>query len=225
MKIFKYKDTSKYNIFDRNRILEGVKIVGGGVIVFQILLIVKFFKIYNFVPVKYIYLFLVVDIIYFIYKSYIIGYLNAAESYNDLILQADKVEKSDSIIIKQTIIKQYTKNKPRSFITKIKDYNKLNSASKWYVDEGVSIGDIILLNYDNGKSLCLKETEYLRQCGLPEDYYVIAVKDTYWLCCRAEEEWIYAFSKTLGLTHSKYQSLYEYIIEACNLQFAKETGN
>lgn len=95
----------------------------------------------------------------------------------------------------------------------------LNNASKWYVNEGASIGDVILLNDDNGESLCLKETEYLKRYGLPEDYYVVAVKDTYWLCCHAEEEYIYNFSKTVGLTHTKYRSLYDYIIETCNIPF------
>ena len=95
----------------------------------------------------------------------------------------------------------------------------LNDASEWYVDEGVSIGDVILLKDENGKSACLKETEYLKQYGLPEDYYVIAVKESYWLCCCAKEECIYAFSITLGLTQTKYQSLYDYIIEACNIPF------
>ena len=43
--------------------------------------------------------------------------------------------------------------------------------------------------------------------------------DVYWLCCCAKEECIYAFSITLGLTQTKYQSLYDYIIEACNIPF------
>lgn len=104
-------------------------------------------------------------------------------------------------------------------VNAIKNNLLLNKASEWYVDEGVSIGDIILLKNDNEESLCMVETEYLRKNGLPDDYYVIAVKNTYWLCCHAEEECIYAFSKTLGLTHTKYQSLYDYIIETCNIPF------
>lgn len=89
----------------------------------------------------------------------------------------------------------------------------LNGASKWYMELGYDIGDIVLLKSIDGRSACYLETERARENGLPEGYYVIAVKDTHWLCCTKEDERVYAFSKGLGLTHTKYGSLYDYIIE------------
>ena len=93
-----------------------------------------------------------------------------------------------------------------------------NKASKWYLELGYNLGDIILLQSINGKSVCDLETTKARQYGLPEDYYVIAVKDTQWLCCTKEDERIYAFSKSLGLTHTNYSTLYDYIIDVCDIQ-------
>lgn len=331
MKIFKYKDTSEYNIFDRDRIIDGVNIAGIGVIAFQILLMEKSFIMYNYVPIKYICLFLFMDIVYFIYRLYIIGYLNEAEGNNDLIMQ-DKDEKNDpidwsgfdmndypkvnyyslfnnlkpecfhgkyrktvsndaevvllsiclflmgvmakysyyfipqicflcSIVMlvsipwvhihgkklyiklckemyrddylkkvsidrryktQQDIIRKYSLNQKVEHIICKAELKDFNDASKWYIEQGVPLGDILLLTKDGGILTCLEQTKNARECGLPDDYYIIAVKDTHWLCCNAREECIYAFSKAIGLTHTKYQSLYEYIIDYCHIPFDVE---
>ncbi len=102
--------------------------------------------------------------------------------------------------------------------TYVDENAKRNQSSNWYIKLNYNLGDIILLN----KDASILENKRARECGLTEDYYVIAVKETHWLCCHVEEECIYAFSKTLGLTHTKYQSLYDYIIETCNIPFTEK---
>lgn len=57
------------------------------------------------------------------------------------------------------------------------------------------------------------ETLYLREKGLPYEYYVIDKKDTYYLCCNGLEERVFAFSEGLGITKTSYADIYDYILE------------
>ena len=140
-----------------------------------------------------------------------INYENYVKLRQNAILTflSDRTELSDDVFIEKR--KQISE-------TNINDNTKINQASNWYMKLNCNLGDIILQNMD----AFMTENNRAKECGLSEDYYVIAVKDTYWLCCHAEEEWIYAFSKTLGLTHTRYQSLYDYIIETCNIPFTEK---
>ena len=132
-----------------------------------------------------------------------------------------KIKSDNDIAFRQERIRRYALSngleKPIHSAMDLGLQTMLNQASKWYMELGYDLGDIILLKSINGQSLCNMETEQARGAGLPEGYYVIAVKDTYWLCCTKEEERVYAFSKPLGLTHTKYGSLYDYIIDICGI--------
>lgn len=142
------------------------------------------------------------------------------EMYRDDYLKkvgGDRMDKK-----KQDIINKYIDDYREQHIICKYELHAFNNASKWYIAQGIPLGDIILLSKEEGINTCLEQTKKAREYGLSDNYYVIAVKDTHWLCCNAEEECIYAFSKALGLTHTKYQSLYEYIIDICNIPFTQK---
>lgn len=113
----------------------------------------------------------------------------------------------------------FIEKRKKIFETNADNNPKINQASNWYNKLNCNLGDIILLN----KDAFITQNKRAKECGLAQDYYVIAAKETHWLCCHAEEECIYSFSKTLGLTHTNYQSLYDYIIETCNIPFTQKT--
>ena len=142
------------------------------------------------------------------------------EMYRDEYLK--KVSKDRMDKKQQDTIKKYIDSYGEQRIICKDELHAFNNASKWYIAQGAPMGDIILLTKEEGINACLEQTQKAREYGLPDNYYVIVVKDTHWLCCNAEDECIYAFSKTIGLTHTKYQSLYEYIIDICNIPFDVE---
>lgn len=49
--------------------------------------------------------------------------------------------------------------------------------------------------------------------GFPEKYYVLAKYDENYYCCCKESEQLYMYSRGLGITHTKYATIYDYIIE------------
>lgn len=52
--------------------------------------------------------------------------------------------------------------------------------------------------------------------GLPENYYVLVKCDRSYYCSCKENEQLYMFSKGAGITHTKYTTIYDYIIEQIN---------
>ena len=59
--------------------------------------------------------------------------------------------------------------------------------------------------------------EKLHEQGLLENYYVLAEQDEKYYCCCGESEWLYIYSKGTGITHTKYETIYDYIIEQTGL--------
>lgn len=53
----------------------------------------------------------------------------------------------------------------------------------------------------------------LYEQGLPENYYVLAEQDEKYYCCCADSERLYLFSRGVGITQTKYETIYNYIIE------------
>lgn len=188
--------------------------------IFNIPLIVVFI-----ISMIWILLFIILFKVLHLYKMEDEGLLdpyNRKIKYSGNQIPDEKTIISEQQICIDIFVKEKALKKDVQYINLIKNNLLLNDASEWYVYKGVSMGDVILLREENGKSACLKETEYLKQYGLPEDYYVMAVKESCWLCCCAKEECIYAFSKTHGLTRTEYQSLYDYIIKTCNIPFMQK---
>lgn len=58
--------------------------------------------------------------------------------------------------------------------------------------------------------------EKLYEQGLPENYYVLAEQDEKYYCCCEESERLYLFSRGVGITQTKYETIYNYIIEHIN---------
>ncbi len=56
-----------------------------------------------------------------------------------------------------------------------------------------------------------------RQQGLPDEYYVIAVKNNYCLCGKVRDGQIYSFSRGLGITHTKYLDIYDFILDELSM--------
>lgn len=83
--------------------------------------------------------------------------------------------------------------------------------------QGCNIADICLVQEVDGQSVCVNETNKAWENGLPKEYYVIAIKDNYYLCCCTKDEFVYSFSSGLGLAHTSYRSLYDYICDVCNI--------
>ena len=76
----------------------------------------------------------------------------------------------------------------------VKDNFALNDACGWYVFQGCNIADICLVQEVDGQSVCVNETNKAWENGLPKEYYVIAIKDNYYLCCCTKDEFVYSFS-------------------------------
>jgi len=58
--------------------------------------------------------------------------------------------------------------------------------------------------------------EYLKRMyeqGFPENYYVLAEKNSNYYCCCKESERLYMYSKAIGITNTPYETVYDYIIE------------
>lgn len=56
-----------------------------------------------------------------------------------------------------------------------------------------------------------------RQQGLPDEYYVIAVRNNYCLCGKVGDGRIYSFSRGLGITHTKYLDIYDFVFEELSM--------
>lgn len=56
-----------------------------------------------------------------------------------------------------------------------------------------------------------------RQQGLPEEYYVITAKNSYCLCGKVGDGQIYSFSRGLGITHTKYLDIYDFVFEELSM--------
>lgn len=55
--------------------------------------------------------------------------------------------------------------------------------------------------------------ENLYEQGLPPNYYVLAELEGNYYCCCEENERLYMFSRGVGITHTKYETIYDYIME------------
>lgn len=56
-------------------------------------------------------------------------------------------------------------------------------------------------------------TKTFREQGMPKDCYAISYKDNTLLCCSASDKRIFAYSRYVGITNTKYFDIYDYIIE------------
>ena len=79
--------------------------------------------------------------------------------------------------------------------------------------------DILLLHMNaDGDYEFVAETIRLRQQGLPEQYYVIAIANNNYLCGSADSQRVYCFSQALGVTNTPYATVYDYIMEQIGLR-------
>ena len=143
--------------------------------------------------------------------------------------QQEKKEKDNIILMKEKILEYVHKNIENSEDHTNIDLSKyqnndihLNQGSLWYITK-VSCYDItstrlFLTKCNNGEYEAISKTLELRKNGLPEDYYVVDTADTFYYCCRESSERLYAYSKAVGVTNTKYASIYDYIVEQidCN---------
>lgn len=142
--------------------------------------------------------------------------------------QQEKEEKENIILMKEKILEYVHKNTENSEnhtnIDILKYQNNdihLNQGSLWYINK-VSCYDItatrlFLTKCNNGEYEAISKTLELRKNGLPEEYYVVDTADTFYYCCRESSERLYAYSKAVGVTNTKYASIYEYIMEHMGL--------
>lgn len=87
-----------------------------------------------------------------------------------------------------------------------------------YLAQVERMKDILLIDTDeNGEYKYVVETRKLRQQGLPEQYYVIAIADDNYLCGSADSQRVYCFSQSLGITNTQYATIFDYIIEKLGL--------
>lgn len=59
--------------------------------------------------------------------------------------------------------------------------------------------------------------EKLHEQGLLENYYVLTEQDEKYYCCCEESERLYMYSRGVGITHTKYGIIYDYIMEQMEL--------
>lgn len=89
----------------------------------------------------------------------------------------------------------------------------LNNACLWYIKSGIYIKDIFVNSSMDSAEECVKNTIYMRNDGMDENFYVIEKFENYCYCCSKNEESIYSYSKNVGLTKTVYFDLYDYLIE------------
>lgn len=53
----------------------------------------------------------------------------------------------------------------------------------------------------------------MREQGFPENYYILVEQNEKYYCCCEESERLYMYSRGVGLTQTKYGTIYDYIIE------------
>ena len=83
-----------------------------------------------------------------------------------------------------------------------------------YLSNCEQISDILLIRKDvYGEYEFITQTLNLREHGLPVDFYVVAKSSQYFLCGRGDSPRLYLFSESLGITNTKYESIFDYIIE------------
>lgn len=88
-----------------------------------------------------------------------------------------------------------------------------------YLAQARRMEDILLIDTaENGEYKYVVETRKLRQQGLPEQYYVIAIADNNCLCGNANLGRVYCFSQSLGITNTPYATVYDYIMEQIGLR-------
>lgn len=93
---------------------------------------------------------------------------------------------------------------------------KFNSGTLWllmYYGKSQKILDIFNLLPLFWRGEYCNYIENLYEQGLPPDYYVLAEQGGNYYCCCEENERLYMFSRGVGITHTKYETIYDYIME------------
>ncbi len=72
---------------------------------------------------------------------------------------------------------------------------------------------VLLIQHLEGRYAFVCETMLVRKYGLPLNYYVIAKEGEHYLCGYAYSSRMFMFSKNLGLTNTKYETIYHYVLE------------
>lgn len=143
--------------------------------------------------------------------------------YEEKLKQKDKEEKE----IKRKQLKILDKNKAKINLEErakiIRDLNmngiKLNEGSLWCIKELGIINNFLLCLVDSKKeSECLKHTIIARNSGLDKNFYIIDLKDNNYFCCNDETERVYVFSKQLGITHTQFADIYDYLLDRLTIE-------
>lgn len=96
---------------------------------------------------------------------------------------------------------------------------KLNKGSLWCIKELGMINNFLLCLVDSKKeSECLKHTIIARNSGLDKNFYIIDLKDNNYFCCNNETERVYVFSKQLGITHTQFADIYDYLLDRLTIE-------
>ena len=96
---------------------------------------------------------------------------------------------------------------------------RFNQGTLWLImhyGRSQEMSDILNILPLIGKGKYFDYIDKLYEQGLPENYYVLAEQDEKYYCCCADSERLYLFSRGVGITQTKYETIYDYIIEQIN---------
>ena len=92
---------------------------------------------------------------------------------------------------------------------------ELQKRLEFYNSKGIQFNSgtlWVLRKYGNAEEM----KAIFNMLRLLENYYVLVKCDRSYYCSCKENEQLYMFSKGAGITHTKYTTIYDYIIEQIN---------